>query len=135
MSTKIVLFKRKHDSEQSDDSSSSLDGKNGQSKLQSNTEQVNAEDSEEFMKPTSGKVKISLGKGKKKHADLADYEEESKVNPSERENSLVLGKRPIRRWEKRWVLQQNVLDLNKGDIWVQRWIPLSKAEEHDLKLD
>ena len=117
MTTKIVLFKQKQSSDSGHSSEHSDEDKNGQSsKKQSNTERN--EDSEEFMKPVGGKVKLSIGKGKKKHSDLADLEEEFKVNPSECENSLVLGKRSIRRWEKRWVLQQNVLDFNKGDIWV-----------------
>jgi len=41
-------------------------------------------------------------------------DEESKVCSAKSE----LGKRPVRNWERRWVLQPNVFDLNKGEIWV-----------------
>jgi len=41
--------------------------------------------------------------------------------------SNVLGKR-VRKWEKRWVLQPNVFDLNEGEIWVQKWILADKAQ-------
>ena len=37
-------------------------------------------------------------------------------------------KRP-RKWEKRWVLVPNVLDLNKGEIWVQKWVTTESAKE------
>lgn len=33
-------------------------------------------------------------------------------------SSSVLGKRAARKWEKRWVLQPNVFELNEGEIWV-----------------
>jgi hypothetical protein len=41
-----------------------------------------------------------------------DSDEETKLRKS------ILGKRPVRRWEKRWILQPNVFELNEGDIWV-----------------
>ena len=30
-------------------------------------------------------------------------------------------KRPVRKWEKRWVLQPNVVEYG-CDIWIQKWI-------------
>jgi len=40
----------------------------------------------------------------------------------------VLGKRTrTKKWERRWVLVPNVLDLNKGEIWVQRWVTVESA--------
>lgn len=44
-------------------------------------------------------------------------DEESKVGCTGIKSS-VLGKRAVRKWEKRWVLQPNVFDLNEGEIWV-----------------
>lgn len=32
-----------------------------------------------------------------------------------------------RKWERRWVMQPNVLDLNKGEIWVQKWVTVESA--------
>ena len=32
-----------------------------------------------------------------------------------------------RRWERRWIMQPNVLDLNKGEIWVQKWVTVESA--------
>ena len=29
-------------------------------------------------------------------------------------------KKPVRKWERRWVLQPNILD--SGEIWIQKWI-------------
>lgn len=34
-----------------------------------------------------------------------------------------------RKWEKRWVMQPNVLDLNQGEIWVQKWVTVESAKE------
>ena len=34
-----------------------------------------------------------------------------------------------RRWERRWIMQPNVLDLNKGEIWVQKWVTVDSAKE------
>ena len=31
---------------------------------------------------------------------------------------ILAGKKRVRKWEKRWVFQPNVLDLNNGEIWV-----------------
>lgn len=33
------------------------------------------------------------------------------------------------------MLQPNVIDLNKGEIWVQKWIRAEKANEDQHKLD
>ena len=30
-------------------------------------------------------------------------------------------KRPVRKWEKRWVLQPNVIEYG-NDIWIQKWV-------------
>ena len=30
-------------------------------------------------------------------------------------------KRPVKKWDKRWVLQPNVIEYG-CDIWVQKWI-------------
>ena len=32
-----------------------------------------------------------------------------------------------KKWEKRWVMQPNVLDLNRGEIWVQKWVTVESA--------
>jgi hypothetical protein len=64
----------------------------------------------------------------------AQSDEESKMDSSD-QNSLALGKRPVRAWVKRWVLQPNVLELNQGDIWVQKWVRAEKAQEDQEKLD
>ena len=32
-----------------------------------------------------------------------------------------------RKWERRWIMQPNVLDLNKGEIWVQKWVTVESA--------
>ena len=32
-----------------------------------------------------------------------------------------------RKWERRWIMQPNVLDLNKGEIWVQKWVTVDSA--------
>ena len=34
-----------------------------------------------------------------------------------------------KKWEKRWVMQPNVLDLNRGEIWVQKWVTVESAQE------
>ena len=41
---------------------------------------------------------------------------------------LMLGKRTRTKWERRWVLVPNVLDLNKGEIWVQKWVTSESAQ-------
>ena len=41
----------------------------------------------------------------------------------------VLGKRTRTKWERRWVLVPNVLDLNLGEIWVQKWVTVESAEK------
>ena len=41
----------------------------------------------------------------------------------------MAGGKRVRKWEKRWVLQPNVLDLNDGDIWVQKWVTVESAKE------
>lgn len=42
----------------------------------------------------------------------------------------MLGKRTrTKKWERRWVLVPNVLDLNKGEIWVQKWVTVDSAQE------
>lgn len=41
----------------------------------------------------------------------------------------LLGKRSRTKWERRWVLVPNVLDLNKGEIWVQKWVTVDSAQE------
>ena len=41
----------------------------------------------------------------------------------------VLGKRSRTRWERRWVFVPNVLDLNLGEIWVQKWVTVESAKE------
>lgn len=64
----------------------------------------------------------------------AQSDEESKMDSSD-QNSLALGKRPVRAWVKRWVLQPNVLELNQGDIWVQKWVRAEKAQEDQERLD
>ena len=64
----------------------------------------------------------------------AQSDEESKMDSSD-QNSLALGKRLVRAWVKRWVLQPNVLELNQGDIWVQKWVRAEKAQEDQEKLD
>jgi hypothetical protein len=30
-------------------------------------------------------------------------------------------KRPVRKWQRRWVLQPNIID-SGGEIWIQKWI-------------
>ena len=41
----------------------------------------------------------------------------------------VLGKRArTKKWERRWVLVPNVLDLNQGEIWVQKWVTVDSAQ-------
>jgi hypothetical protein len=71
------------------------------------------EDDAEVSVPKPSGISIRIQKG------AAEYQsdEESKAGCSNL-NSLVLGKRPVRRWEKRWILQPNVFDLNIGEIWV-----------------
>ena len=44
-------------------------------------------------------------------------------------NYRVLGKRTRTKWERRWVFVPNVLDLNKGEIWVQKWVTVESAIE------
>lgn len=39
----------------------------------------------------------------------------------------ILVKRTRTKWERRWFLQPNVLDLNKGEIWVQKWTTVESA--------
>ena len=34
-----------------------------------------------------------------------------------------------KKWERRWVLQPNVLDLNRGEIWIQKWVTVESAKE------
>ncbi len=68
-----------------------------------------------------------------KFTKLASDNEESKVC-SEGER-VELGKRPVRKWQRRWVLQPNVFDLNRGEIWVQKWVRAEKAEQDQTKLD
>jgi hypothetical protein len=63
-----------------------------------------SEDEPSVNKPTGISIRIKK----------ADSDEESKIDI----NMMVLGKRPVRKWEKRWVLQPNVFDLNQGDIWI-----------------
>ena len=41
----------------------------------------------------------------------------------------VLGKRTRTKWERRWTLVPNVLDLNLGEIWVQKWVTVESAEK------
>ena len=41
----------------------------------------------------------------------------------------VLGKRTRTKWERRWILVPNVLDLNLGEIWVQKWVTVESAEK------
>ena len=43
-------------------------------------------------------------------------------------NNLLV-KRTKTKWERRWFLQPNVLDLNKGEIWVQKWVTVESAQE------
>ena len=43
-------------------------------------------------------------------------------------NNLLV-KRTRTKWERRWFLQPNVLDLNKGEIWVQKWVTVESAQE------
>ena len=40
-----------------------------------------------------------------------------------------------RKWERRWVLTPNVLELSGGDIWVQRWVPAAQAAESQAFID
>jgi hypothetical protein len=43
-------------------------------------------------------------------------------NPNiEEETGVAIGKRPVKKWEKRWVLQPNVIECG-GDIWIPKWI-------------
>jgi hypothetical protein len=67
-----------------------------------------------------------------------EIEEESKIAPAEiivadevanngvskqqegKAKELNL-KRPVRKWQRRWVLQPNVIELG-GEIWIQKWI-------------
>jgi hypothetical protein len=68
---------------------------------------------EEASKPVGISIKIV-------QKDLMS-DEESKLGCMGVKSS-VLGKRAVRKWEKRWVLQPNVFDLNEGEIWVQKWV-------------
>lgn len=74
---------------------------------------------EEASKPVGISIKIAT-------KDLMS-DEESKIGCGGVKNS-VLGKRAVRKWEKRWVLQPNVFDLNEGEIWVQKWVHSDKAQ-------
>ena len=48
----------------------------------------------------------------------------------------VLGKRTrTTKWERRWVLVPNVLDLNKGEIWTQKWVTVDSAKESNEAID
>lgn len=58
---------------------------------------------------------------------LSDEESKLGCTTGVKGNS-VLGKRAVRKWEKRWVLQPNVFDLNEGEIWVQKWVHADKAQ-------
>ena len=40
-----------------------------------------------------------------------------------------------KRWERRWVMQPNVLDLNKGEIWIQKWVTVESAKESRETID
>ncbi len=62
-------------------------------------------------------------------------DEESKLGCTGVKSSNVLGKRAVRKWEKRWVLQPNVFDLNEGEIWVQKWVQADKAQADQQKVD
>ena len=62
-------------------------------------------------------------------------DEESKLGCTGVKSSSVLGKRAVRKWEKRWVLQPNVFDLNEGEIWVQKWVQADKARADQQRVD
>jgi len=62
-------------------------------------------------------------------------DEESKLGITGVKSSSVLGKRAVRKWEKRWVLQPNVFDLNEGEIWVQKWVQADKARDDQQRVD
>lgn len=82
-------------------------------------DRLSAEDlAEEASKPVGISIKIAA------KDFLSD--EESKLGCTGVKSS-VLGKRAVRKWEKRWVLQPNVFDLNEGEIWVQKWVHADKA--------
>ena len=47
----------------------------------------------------------------------------------------VLGKRTRTKWERRWTLVPNVLDLNKGEIWTQKWVTVDSAKESNEAIE
>jgi hypothetical protein len=40
-------------------------------------------------------------------------------------------KKPVRRWERRWVLQPNVIELG-SEIWIQKWICVENLDTVSL---
>ena len=40
-------------------------------------------------------------------------------------------KRPVRRWERRWVLQPNVIEYGR-EIWIQKWICMDSLNTINL---
>lgn len=45
----------------------------------------------------------------------------AKESKNEEKKDALFSKKPVRKWEKRWVLQPNVLEYG-NDIWLQKWI-------------
>ena len=52
---------------------------------------------------------------------------------------LELGKRPVRRWQRRWFLQPNVFDFScgkkGGEIWIQKWVREEKFDADQGQID
>ena len=67
------------------------------------------------------KSHIKLGQASDKQATAT-------VTLTATKERLMLGKRTRTKWERRWVLVPNVLDLNKGEIWVQKWVTSESAQ-------
>lgn len=53
--------------------------------------------------------------------EAQNNDEESKIIEREKSAKELNLKRPVRKWERRWVLQPNIID-SGGEIWIQKWI-------------
>jgi hypothetical protein len=53
--------------------------------------------------------------------DIQQNEESKVLEPAER-------RKPVRKWEKRWVLMPNVIEQG-SEIWIQKWVCVDDLEQ------
>ena len=70
--------------------------------------------------PVTGEFSIDNGVGNDEESKIENQDNGKETKGLTSNHEPLNAKKPVRKWEKRWILQPSIIE--SGEVWIQKWI-------------